>query len=126
MTSKMIFVVDDDHDGCEMAAALVRILGWQSRPFFTAQDCLDAALMQRPDCILSDLQMPGMDGVALIEALAAARMEVPVVIMTASYRESTAVSRAAGLAAALIQKPYSAEQVQEAISRAVGGSSSLH
>lgn len=126
MANRMIFVVDDDRDVCETAAALIRVLGWRSRPFSSAQDCLDAALTERPDCILSDLQMPGMDGVALIGALEAAHMDVPVVIMTASYRESTAVSRVAGLAAALIQKPYGADQLQEAITRAVGESSSLH
>ena len=94
MDGLMIFVVDDDRDVGEVSASLLSAFGWKTRTFRDARDCLAAALDQPPACILSDLQMPRMDGNALMEALRATGVNVPVVVMTGASKGSDAAVRA--------------------------------
>jgi FixJ family two-component response regulator len=119
MDAPLIFVVDDNADACELAGFLLASYGWQTRAFQDGRSCIEAALQQAPACILSDLQMPVMDGLQLIESLRAAGLQVPVVIMTASPGDSPPVLHAASRAAGLVSKPYEAELLNDMLSRAI-------
>ncbi len=119
MEAPLIFVVDDNADACELASYLLVSYGWQVRAFSDAGSCIEAVLQQAPACILSDLNMPVMDGLQLIETLLAAGLRVPVVIMTASPADSAPVLRVATRAAGLIAKPYECELLNELLTRTV-------
>ena len=94
MDGEMVFVVDDNADGREAASMLLTVYGWRTRTFDDASSCVAAAADDPPACILSDLQMPRMDGNALMEALRATGVNVPVVVMTGASKGSDAAVRA--------------------------------
>jgi len=119
MEAPVIFVVDDNTDAGELASLLLVSYGWQVRSFGDARSCVEAALRQPPACILSDLNMPVMDGLQLMDALAGAGLRVPVVITTASPADSAPARRAVRRAAGMIGKPYEGDRLHELLARAV-------
>jgi DNA-binding NtrC family response regulator len=87
--------------------------------FATAQEAL-TQIRQRPfDVVLTDLRMPGMDGVELLREMRRLGIDVPVVLMTAHASVQTAVEAMKLGAFDYVQKPFEAEQVAIVIERAV-------
>jgi len=119
MNAAMIFVTDDNADNAMAAAMLLRMYGWQARTFTDARECLDAALKEPPACVLTDLNMPGMDGIALVEALRANGLEVPVIVMTGATPDSPELRRARELACAVVRKTHEAAELEPAVRRAL-------
>ena len=79
---KMIHIIDDDEAVRSALALLLRSCGWKSRTFGSAQAYLEALGREEPDCLLLDLNMPGMDGAELYETLVQRGCRFPVVIVT--------------------------------------------
>lgn len=78
-----ILIVDDDR---RMAKTLEDILvykGYEARCAHSGAEALDKATGARFDCVLTDIKMPGMNGVELFKAIKAVQPDVPVVLMTA-------------------------------------------
>lgn len=117
MNAGTIFVTDDYADNALAMAMLLGVHGWRARTFTDARECLEAALKDPPDCILTDLHMPGMDGIALIEALRSERLEIPVIVMTGAAPDSPELRRAQALAAAIVRKTHEAEELEAAMLR---------
>ena len=116
-----IYLVEDD-DEVRMATALLLCAGgWTVTAFPTAAGCLEAlGCCKRPMCIVTDLLMPGLDGVDLVRALQAEDRQVPVVLYTACDRHSVRVSQAVDAgAAAVVQKPAGGEELDRAIRKAI-------
>ena len=82
MTEPLIFVVDDDADHLESLVDLISAAGHDTRAFADAPAALAAVAEARPGLILTDLRMPGMDGIALLAALTEAGHDIPVVVLT--------------------------------------------
>lgn len=79
----MIAVLDDDQS---VRKALVRVLeaaGHAARSFNSGQDFLKSWHFDPPDCLVLDLQMPGLSGVEVQKALNLAGANFPVIIITA-------------------------------------------
>jgi len=84
--AKRILVIDDDAQILAVAAASLRMVGkWEVVTATSGPDGLSQALAARPDAILLDVMMPGMDGPATLRQLKAepATAAVPVVMLTA-------------------------------------------
>jgi CheY-like chemotaxis protein len=64
-----VLVVDDDRDNADSEALLLRLWGHEARVAYDAADALTQAEAFRPDVVLADLEMPGLDGVRLAERL---------------------------------------------------------
>ena len=64
-----VLVVDDNHDGADTLAMLLRAWGFDVRVVYNGQEALDALIEYRPDCVLSDLGLPGIDGYRLAEMI---------------------------------------------------------
>jgi FixJ family two-component response regulator len=82
----LIAVVDDDKSVCRAMKRLVRALGMKSETFASGQefvDCLEAMPSFRPDCAILDVQMPGLNGLAVQEWLARRARPIPVIFVTA-------------------------------------------
>ncbi len=60
-----VLVVDDNRDSADSLAILLRMLGYDARAVYGGADAVGAARDFLPDCVLSDIGMPGMDGYAL-------------------------------------------------------------
>jgi FixJ family two-component response regulator len=77
----VVFVVDDDASFLVSISRLLRGAGYAVRPFSSAEEFL-AQLGDSPGCVLVDLQMPGLSGLDLQEALKRAAHTLPVVFLT--------------------------------------------
>jgi FixJ family two-component response regulator len=80
----MISVVDGDESVRISIGALVRSLGRVARTAALAEDFLNSAEAQDTDCLIAEIQMPGMTGVELQQALATAGRRIPIIFITGS------------------------------------------
>ena len=86
-----ILVVDDSAVDRQLAGACVTELGSQAIFAESAEEALDVIPRENPDVILTDLIMPGMNGLELVEATRRAHRPIPVILMTAFGSEDTAL-----------------------------------
>ncbi len=104
MTQAVILIVEDDPLGRELAQEILNAVGYTVLSAEDGVGLLERVKMERPDLILMDLHLPGIDGFTLIRTLNAdaATREIPVVVTTAySQPESEAKALEAGCAAYL-------------------------
>ena len=104
-----VLIVDDEEDIRKVASlALSRLGGMEVTEAASGPDGIAAAAAVKPDAILLDVMMPGMDGPAVLERLKAdpGTAGIPVVFLTAKAMASE-VSRLRGLGAAgVLTKPF--------------------
>lgn len=124
---KTIFVVDDDPLMREMLARTLQNKGFRVRTFATARALLERFEFEFPQLIISDIQMPGMTGLELLELLRSHGSEVPVMLMTAHLTPEIE-ERARPLAAErLIAKPLKeVDRLVNAIRAVVGDETPVH
>ncbi len=114
-----ILVVDDSRLAC---VALRQVLEKAGHEVFVADSApkgLQMAAELMPDCITSDILMPGMDGRALLEALRTQGIEVPVVVVTADIQETTRAECLRRGAYAVVDKPLKGQELLRAIDAAI-------
>ena len=87
-----MYVVDDDDDVRASIAGLLRSEGLRAATFATPRQFLDSRLPDGPSCLVLDLQLPGMDGLAVQRELVAAGVSTPIIFITA-HGESRRRSR---------------------------------
>jgi CheY-like chemotaxis protein len=63
--SRYIFVVDDEKIIAQTVAAILRQVGFRTASFENAQEAIDAASIEAPDLMITDVVMPGMSGIEL-------------------------------------------------------------
>ena len=78
----IVFVVDDDASVRRSTERLVRPLGFAIQTFASAREFLDGARVERPACLVLDVQMPGVSGLDLQRELAKRGIEIPIVFLT--------------------------------------------
>ncbi|WP_264054625.1 response regulator transcription factor [Rhodopseudomonas palustris] len=104
-----ICIVDDDDDVRESISSFFRSVGLQVVGFGTAEKCLSSATIDDAACLITDLHMPGMNGLGLHRELLRRGVHVPVIVMTAySTPEAHAEARHLG-AAGFVEKPVDPE-----------------
>ena len=94
-----ILIVDDDPMMVKTVRDILRFKGHQVETARSGPDALEKARREDYDCVLSDVKMPGLDGVELYRAIKARQPDLPVVLMTA-YADDELVRE--GLAAGVI------------------------
>jgi CheY-like chemotaxis protein len=118
MTPRRILIVEDEPD---MAATCVRLVERMGhRPLVATTGTQGLAVLEREalDLVVTDLRLPGLDGVALARRAGAGPRPVPAIVMTAYV--SAASRRAAREAgAAFLGKPFSLAELRSAIERAL-------
>ena len=78
----VIAVVDDDPGVLESIESLLNSADYEVRLFSTATALLESGGLPEIDCLISDVAMPLMDGLALARAAQAARPALPVILVT--------------------------------------------
>jgi DNA-binding NtrC family response regulator len=114
-----ICVIDDQ---ALIRDSLSATLAAQDHKVFTfdnAQDALTELRQRAFDVVLTDLRMPGMDGVGLLREMRRLGLDVPVILMTAYASVATAVEAMKLGAFDYIQKPFNADEVAILVERAV-------
>lgn len=117
MTAR-IYIVDDDADHLASLCDLIKVSGYDPRAFSSAQDAL-AGLEEVPDLIISDLRMPGMDGIALLKEVKARALSVPVMLLTGHGDVDHAVEAIRAGAEDFLEKPYDSAHLLAVIRRAL-------
>ena len=111
----MISVVDDDESVRVSLGALVRSLGHAAKTFASAADFLNSAEAHATDCLIADIQMPGMSGIELQQALATAGRNVPIIFITAFPDNRIREQVLAAGAVCLLSKPCDGETLVNSI-----------
>jgi PAS domain S-box-containing protein len=94
--TERVLLVEDDESIRRMAAAGLRMRGYTVREVAGAEEALSAAIQHPVDIVVSDLVMPGTDGLALTRRLAAVAPDVPVVLVSGHPRAELEVSGGTG------------------------------
>lgn len=101
-----IFVVDDDRFVLESVTTLLTEYGFNVRSFSNGQDAIKHFILEPVDLVLTDINMPVMDGLELLEKIRFLDRETPVVLMTAYADLDVAVKAIQKGAFDFIIKPY--------------------
>lgn len=118
---KLIAVVDDEPGVRSGLGRLLRSAGYDAETFASGREWLAAPPEPRPDCLILDIRMPGIDGFELIDRMRAEGRELPVIILTSFPSE---LSRRRALEAgveAFLTKPVERSTLVEALERALVG-----
>ena len=118
----IISIVDDDEAVRSALDALVRSLGYEARSFTSAEAFLERAGADQSDCIILDVQMPGMSGPQLQARLRDDGRPIPIVFITAFPREDLRRAVLAEGAVALLGKPWEGQALVEALETALSPS----
>ena len=107
----MVFVVDDDHEMRESLELLLLAEGFQVETYESADAFWEDFDPVRRGCVILDLRMPGMDGLALLERLAERDHGLSVIVVSASADQGERI-RAKELGAIdFLQKPYETKKL---------------
>jgi two-component system response regulator FixJ len=114
-----IFLVDDDPSFLTSVARLCRASGFVVRAFSSAADFLAQRSPDAPGCVVADLQMPGMNGLELQEALARSDNPLPIVFLTGQGDIPTSVRAMRHGAEDFLTKRAPREELLAAVERAL-------
>lgn len=117
-----VAVVDDEPAVRKGLSRLLRTAGFDTNTYESAQEFLDNLARERPDCLIVDLQMPGISGMELQGILRRAGAQLPVIIVTARDDPASHEKCLALGAAACLSKPLDCDTLVDVIHSVVGGS----
>ncbi|MBI5863239.1 MAG: sigma-54-dependent Fis family transcriptional regulator [Planctomycetes bacterium] len=115
----LVCVVDDQAMMRDSLTATLSAQDHKVVAFDNAQEALTAIRQRAFDVVLTDLRIPGMDGVSLLREMRRLGLDTPVVLMTAFASVQTAVEAMKLGAFDYVQKPFNGEEVAIVIERAV-------
>ena len=121
--ARYVAVVDDDRSVGKALCRLLRTAGIEARAFESAASFLESLQEQRPDCLVLDVQMPGMNGLELQQRLKDIAVTLPVIMITGRDEASiNAICMAMG-ASTYLRKPLNDDDLLDAVDRAIAGRS---
>jgi FixJ family two-component response regulator len=107
----MISIIDDDQSVREAVKSLIRSLGYEAVTFASAEEYLGADCDRDSECIITDVQMPGMTGIALHDRLIADGYQKPIIFMSALSAEDTGADASRTAASRFLKKPFGDERL---------------
>lgn len=120
-TKPLIAIVDDDEAVRLALQSLVRSVGLGARVFESAADFLASASLSRVACLLLDVNMPGMSGLALLRQLVASGHAIPTILITANPDDAARAEASRQGALCYLCKPFSEDDLLAWINVALGG-----
>jgi FixJ family two-component response regulator len=114
-----VFIIDDDADVRASIADLLQSAGLPSETFETPHEFLQHGPAEGPSCIVLDLRLPGMDGLAVQRALAEAGITTPIIFITGFADVPTTVKAMKSGAVELLTKPFDSQELLDAVYRAL-------
>jgi FixJ family two-component response regulator len=117
----LIAIVDDDASVCRALNRLIRSARMDAETFNSARDFLDAGESHEPDCLILDVQMPGMTGLELRDQLSGRGNRVPVIFITAHEDVDVSDSASVRGVVAFVRKPFSDQLLLAVVAEALKG-----
>lgn len=114
-----ILVVDDEDSIREVVASLLGARGYECTVATNGREALQKFPQATPDLVLSDIVMPEMDGLRLLESIQSRDGDVPVIMVTALHDINTAIEAIRRGAYDYLLKPFEKEQLYMSVRRAL-------
>ena len=116
MMSPSVFIIDDDASVRDSIVLMLRKEGMQVRAFASGEDFFDRLPDEAVACVVTDLRMPGMDGVEVVRRLTERRGTAwALIVMTAHADVRIAVNLMQAGVVDLIEKPFDPQRLLEAV-----------
>ena len=125
MGTESIWVVDDDRSIRWVLEQALTQAEMNVKTFENAADVLQNLKSSQPDAIISDIRMPGMNGLELLSQIHTQHPELPVIIITAHSDLDSAVSAYQGGAFEYLPKPFDVDDAVSLAQRAINQNKSL-
>lgn len=116
----VVAVVDDEESICKGLERLLRSAGLTAKTFLSGADFLRALRIERPDCLVLDLNMMPMDGFKVLDCLSRLKLHLPVIVITGDDSEEAYERVINKKIAAFLRKPVDGQVLLDAIEEAVG------
>jgi two-component system CheB/CheR fusion protein len=117
-TDGAIFVVDDDRETREAMRVLLTDAGHPVKTYASAQAFMKSLRPEDTGCLITDVRMPGMNGLEMLARLAAADSKMPAIVITGQGDIAMAVQAMRAGAVDFIEKPVGPEALLAALDRA--------
>jgi two-component system response regulator AtoC len=108
---RSILVVDDDPAMRHLLSVILTDHGWEARAVGSAADALRELEARETDLVLTDVRMPGMDGLALLREIQRLRPELTVIVMSAYGAQDAALEAMKAGAYDYVSKPFRKDEV---------------
>ena len=115
----VIAIVDDDESFLQATISFVRSLGYSAAAFPSADAFLNSNAVENTDCLITDLQMPGMSGIELQNYLLAQGNRVPVIFVTAFPETEARGDALRAGAVGFLGKPFGDESLISCLNKAL-------
>jgi FixJ family two-component response regulator len=115
-----VLLVDDDDSLRRALARTIRLAGHEVEAFASVESLLAQGVPERDACLVLDVDLPGIGGIALKRTLVAAGRDLPTIFITALPLAEVSEALAALSPVAVLYKPFNKEDLLEAIARAGG------
>jgi two-component system response regulator FixJ len=119
MSGQTICIVDDDESVRESLGELLDAAGYSVQSFASAKQFLAGSALSACSCLVTDVRMPDMDGIALQEELAHRKTGFPVIVMTGHADVPLAVRAMRAGATDFIEKPFKPETLLTSVRQAL-------
>jgi FixJ family two-component response regulator len=115
----IVFVVDDDASVRDALSSLFRSVGLQVELFGSAAEFLRRKPSDVPSCLVLDIRLPGMSGLDFQAQLAAAKIQIPIIIMTGHGDIPMSVRAMKAGASDFLAKPFRDQDMLDAVAAAL-------
>jgi FixJ family two-component response regulator len=115
----VVFVIDDDASMLRSLASLLRSVGLEARVFSSAPEFLRAPRPDAPGCLVLDVRLPGISGLAFQQELARAGIALPVIFITGHGDVPMSVRAMKAGAVDFLTKPFDDQALLDAIHGAI-------
>ena len=119
MIESRILLVDDEEDVRHSSAQALELAGFRVDAFSAAEHALEFISYSFPGVVISDIRMPGMDGMTLLQRIREIDAEVPVILITGHGDVQLAVRAMREGAYDFVEKPFAAQMLAGTIRRAL-------
>jgi FixJ family two-component response regulator len=113
----LIAIIDDDESLCTALVSLIRSIGYRACSFGSAEAFLQSGIAFGVDCIVADVQMPGMSGIDLMLHLVKCGCVAPVIMITARTELELEARAVASGAAYFLRKPLNVNLLVDCLER---------
>ena len=122
LQKQLVITVDDDFRVRESIQSLVESAGYTPLMFSSAEEFLQSGTLVGAMCLVTDVRMPGINGIELQRRIRSQRPKLPVIFISAHNDDETRQRALADGAVKFLYKPFDAGELLEAIRVALAGS----
>jgi FixJ family two-component response regulator len=122
VTEPVVIGVDDDVRVRESIARLAKSAGYAAVMFPSAEALFASGALDRADCLITDVRMPGMNGLELQQLVKAEHPNLPVILISAHMDEQVRQHALREGAAGFLYKPFDGEDLLRLVQKALASS----